>query len=118
MPTRKYYVMVPASHSYNGEPYWQEVHDVKSLTAAQHYADLKFAGLPEVEIGVSTNEGEITVNSKKNKAGTWDLVLYQESREDSSPHANDQIQYYLDGKLVSREDFYKYGFHSCNKTET
>jgi hypothetical protein len=112
--TRKYYVMIPAAFSYNGEAYWQELRGVKSQTAATYYVDRKFAGLTEAEIGMSVNEGEITVNWKKNKEGKWEIVLYQQSRSNESagndPYATDHVQYHHKGKLVSKEDFYKYGF--------
>jgi hypothetical protein len=73
MTTRKYYVMVPAAFSYNGEPYWQELRDVKSQTAAKHYVDHKFAGLTEPEIAVSVNGGGKTVVARKIK-GKWEVI--------------------------------------------
>lgn len=126
MNTRKYYVKVPAAFSYSGEPYWKELCQVenvpaaptpliaqaKTLSHAQYYVEKFFAGLSEPEIAVSINGGDKTVVSKKNKEGKWEVVLHQKRIKvaDSNPYANDQIQYHLGGKLVSQEDFFKYGF--------
>jgi hypothetical protein len=71
--TRKYYVRVPADFSYNGEPHWVRLLEVKTLISAKHYVDRVFSGLPEPEIAVSVNGGEKKVDVRKIK-GKWELV--------------------------------------------
>lgn len=42
--------------------------------------------------------------------------MKRKSKKDK--YANDQTQYHLNGKLVSKEDFYKYGFRHGTEKKT
>ena len=101
--TKKYYVLVPAAFSHDGNFYWQELHDVKTLTQAQQYVNRVFGGLTEAEIWMSRDGVTIKVISKKSVEGEWKLVY---SREEPDNH-----HYHLKNMRVSREAFFKYGFH-------
>jgi hypothetical protein len=103
---RKYYVRVPADFSDTGGCYWQELHDVETLTHAKHYVDRIFGGLKEAEIWASRNGGIIKVVAKKDEEGKWGLVY---SSKPETKRAN--FHYHLSHNVrVSKEDFYKYGF--------
>jgi hypothetical protein len=71
--TTKYYVMIPAAQSHNGESYWQELNGVKNLTEAQLYVDETFAGITEPKIGISINGWPKTIASKKIR-NKWEIV--------------------------------------------
>jgi len=113
--TKKYYAMIPSMFSFDGEPYWLELLQVKTLTAAQHYVDQSLGGLNDAEIGMSINGEDKVVVSKKNHTGQWEVVYESESDD---PYINDQIQYYRHGKRVSEYDFFKYGFQHEKVEET
>lgn len=113
--SKKYYALVSSNFSYSGRAYWLELHEVKNRRAAQLYVDLNLGGLTDAEIAVSINDGYKRIVSKKNEQGKWKAVYKRKNASDK--YANDQTKYNLNGELVSKEDFYKYGFLHDNQRE-
>lgn len=106
--TRKYYLFIPAELRFEGVPLWQELLDVKTLAAAQYYVEEVFGGHLEYEIGVSINGGAPISVAEKKAEGQWQVAHGDHS--DNNLYANDQNKYHHNGGLVSREDFFEYGF--------
>lgn len=102
--TRKYYAMIPSMFSFDGEPYWLELLQVKTLTSAQQYVDHSLGGCNDAEIGVSINGGDKAVVSKRNSEGKWEIVR-KDTLDHSNPYANDQVQYSRNGPC-SKEQFF------------
>jgi len=106
--TKKYYALIPPALSHDGQPYWLGLGKAETLTSAQSYVDHFLGGLI-AEVWVSINGGGKTLISTKNKEGNW-IVVCQGKKDADDLYTNNQIHYHHNGRLVSKEDFYKYGF--------
>jgi hypothetical protein len=109
--TRKYYAFFLPDFNHNSEPHWIELpEEVTTLATAQSYVGRFMSGLPTPEIFRTVDDGDKKVAARKDAAGKWKVALENPEADDSDQYTNDQFQYVLEGRLVSKEDFFKYGF--------
>jgi hypothetical protein len=108
---REYYAKVPVIDGLDGDCIWSGL-SAKTLTAAQFLATQNGC---MTEIAVMQEAG-LKVISAKNANGKWEVV-YEGIQEEQGRLAQEPGHYHRNGKLVSREDFYEYGFKHEKEVE-